>query len=803
MKPENTEMSRKLCQLLNILFITGMLIACSSPEEKAADYIENAIVLLEEGKLQKAQIEFKNALQVNQNQPDAWFGLAKIHERKQEWRKAYGVLNKIKEMAPGHVNGRIMLGQMYLASNQIDLALTDAREILELAPDDARAHALMAAVQFRLDNYKGAREEVAKALAIDPSNNEAILVRARVLIAEKKYQEALSVLNKALDTDPKKISMYLMKIQVYQEMGDSKAIEKIYVTLAERFPENLSFQRALVRLYLAQENIDEAEAVMQRIVESNPDNAEEKMRYVGLKKQFRSVDDAIVLLKSYIDADKDEFRYRFLLGGLYESSKQSDKALAVYREIIVADDQQPNGLEARNKIALFELRAGNTEKAKTLVGEVLTHDKNNENALLLQAGFFISDQKFDDAVVSARTVLRDNPESIKALDLLGQAYMATGSTELAVESYTRAFQLSPGTPVIANRLASIYIRQRNPSKADEILQESIKKGNRTVDALKLLVQTKLALGEWDKAEALAKDLEKVKGQEAVSQQLLGVVYQGKEQQEESIDAFKRAHELSPTASRPIVSLVRTYVREGKAGEARRFLNLVIATNSESAVAYLLLGQLALSEKKTAEAIKHFNKVIEISPTAEIGYRSLSTMYQNKNDLDNAEEALQRGLSAIPENQTLVMHLASVYEKRGEFSRAIEIYEDLLETNPDFLVAKNNLASLLTDHASDQSGLDRARIISAELRTSPIPQFRDTYAWASVKSGTNVEEAIVILKGIVKDNDQVDVYSYHLGEAYRIKGETDNAIAYLKKATELARPGSDIANKAKQSLEQIN
>jgi tetratricopeptide (TPR) repeat protein len=622
------------------------------------------------------------------------------------------------------------------------------------------------------------------------------------LIAEKNHKEALSVLNKALGLDPKNLSMYLMKIQVYQDMGDHNAIENIYVTLSERFPENLSFQYALTRQYLEQKDIDAAEAVMLQIINSYPENVEEKLKYVDFKNQFRSVEDAIELVKSYIDADKEEFRYRFLLGELYENSKQNNQALAVYQEIINDDDLQPNGLEARNKMALIEVRAGNAEKAKALINEVLINDKNNENALLLQAGFQIADQQYDDAIVSARTVLRDNPKSIKALGLLGRAYLASGSTELAVDSFTKAYQLSPGAPVTANALARIYIRQRKPSKADEVLLESIAKGNRSVDVLKLLAQTKLSLGDWDKAEQIAKELEKVQGQEALSQQVLGFVYQAQEQQDQSIDAFKRAHELSPEAAQPIVAVVQSYVNKGQIQEARRFLNSVLSSNADNAVVYVLLGQLSLSEKKTPEAIKYFNEAIKIDANLEIGYRSLASSYLRANEIDNAIKTLRQGIDAIPERPFLSISLATLYQKRGETDKAIAIYNNLLEGNPDLLVAKNNLASLLTDYSSDQDSLDRARTMSAELKASQIPQFRDTYAWAAVKSGINVEEAVVILEDIVKENSQVDVYNYHLGEAYLKKGDAEKALVYLKKAVELTDSESDIAVKANQSIMQI-
>ena len=798
-----TKIFNKFKYLVGVALISMTLVACSSPEEKAAEYMDSASALLEEGKLGKAEIEYKNALQVNQNLPDAWYGLARIHERKRDWRKTYAVLNKVREMAPQHIDARIMLGQILLASNQIDRALTDAKDILEMAPDDARSHSLMAAVQFRLENYKGAKIEVDKTLKIDPDNSEAILVWARMLIAEKKYESALQILDKAIISSPDNVSMYLMKIQVYQETDNKRAAQGVYLTLAERFPDNVAFKIALARQYLADKDIDNAERVLEQIVEAAPTNVEEKLRLVGFKNHYRSSEDAIALLKRYIESDQKEYRYRFQLGELYGKGGESDQAISVYQDIIAEDELQANGLQARLQIALLELRAGDRDEAATLVDEVLTQDANNENGLLLRASFQLADQEFDDAVISLRTVLRDKPDSVRALALLGQAYDAMGSGELALESYMKGFQLSPETPVIANQLAKSLIRQRKFTQADEILQETTARGNRSVEVLRLLAQVKLALGEWDKAEQLARQLQRIEGQEAVSHQVLGVVYLGKQEQDASIDAFKRAHELAPNSSQPIVSLVRTYVRGGKIDDARRFLNSVLSVHPGNVTARLLMAQLSLLEKNNSEAIAHYNTVIESNPELDAGYRGLVTSHVRENDLEKAKNAANQGLSALPGHLVLSMNLASINEMQGNFDAAIEIYESLLAENPKLIVARNNLASLLTDYRGDSSNLDKARSLSAEFKDSKIPQFQDTYAWANVKSGKNLEEAVAILKKIVKEDDAVDVYNFHLGEAYRVKGDSENAKVYLTRAAGLAQPGSDVADKAKQSLQQLN
>ncbi|MCP4764903.1 MAG: hypothetical protein GY875_01385 [Gammaproteobacteria bacterium] len=78
-------------------------------------------------------------------------------------------------------------------------------------------------------------------------------------------------------------------------------------------------------------------------------------------------------------------------------------------------------------------------------------------------------------------------------------------------------------------------------------------------------------------------------------------------------------------------------------------------------------------------------------------------------------------------------------------KAIELYEASIAAQPDLIVAKNNLASLLTDQRDDQASHDRAREIAAEFRDSKVSMFRDTYAWASVKSGLYHGEAVVLLK----------------------------------------------------------
>ncbi|MBL4762188.1 MAG: tetratricopeptide repeat protein [Gammaproteobacteria bacterium] len=776
--------------------------ACSTPEEKAVEYIDSGAVLFAEGKLRKAEIEYKNALQINQNLVAAWFGLAQIHERKQEWRKTYNVLNKIKELDPKHVDGRVKLGQILLASNQLDQALLDAKDILMLAPNDARAHSLMAAVQYRLDNHDGARLEVDKALKIDANNSEAQLVLARIHISQKNYDNAHKVLDKAIKATPDNISMYLMKIQAFKETQNLEGIESIYLRLSEMFPEKLAYQHSLASFYGKNNKIDKAESVYRKIVADNPDNVDEHLRFVGFTNQHRSIEKSIALLNDYIKQDSGEFRYKFALGLLYERNESMDKAMAIYREIIATDELQTNGIKARNALALIELRSNNRDKAEVLVNEILAHDKNNEYALLIQSSFKLTDKAYDDAVVDLRTVLRDNPKSVKALSLLARAYEEKGSKELALENYIKAFRLSPGLAPIANQLAVHYVRNMKNAQADEVLEESLARGNRSITALKLLAQVKLSLQEWDAAEKIAKLLQKVEGQESLSQQVLGIVYQGKQRHSESIEAFKKAYELSPSSTQPIVALVRTYMRSGKIENAKSFLHSVLSVHADNVTAYTLLGQLSLYEKRPEKAEEYFRKSIEVKPKQTTGYRTLARVYLLTDQPDKAEKVLNEGLLAVPGNPSLTMSLAAIYEKQKNFDKAIETYSDLLEKSPELIIVKNNLASLLTDHRTDKASLEKARKIAAEFKHSKIPHFRDTYAWTQVNAEQQLEQAVSILEGVVKEVDKTPIFRYHLGKAYEKKGDNKNAISQLELAIELGGVDIDFYDDAMSVIESL-
>jgi len=783
------------------ILLAFSLAACSSPEEKAARYLASGEQLFESGQLGKAELEYRNALQINQNLPEALYGLARIFEHRKQWQKEYAMLARMRELAPRHIEGRIMLARLLLASNQLDEALLDAREIIELAPQDARAHALLAAVLAVLDNHESALREAEKSLEIAPGNSDAILVQARVHLDRREFETALRALREAINIDPGNISYYLLQLQAYEALGDSDAMEGVYLELIERDPQNSTFKNALARHFILEKNLDAAEQVLAQAAGSGPGNVPEKLRLVAFLYQYRSTAAAIGLVRTYIGEDANEYAYRFLLGELYQRGGESAQAANVYRNIIENKKLQQHGLEARNQLAKIALRKGNYDEATGLIDVVLEHDAANANALLLKAETQFDRQHYEDALINIRQVLRDDPDSTRALELLGRTYAGMGSQDLAIDSLRKVLKLNPGSVPVAYHLAKLYFDQGKLAQADEILLASISRGNRSLEAIKLLARVKLGLGQWDEAELLLQELKDIDRLEAQSQQALGFLYQATDNQVASIAAFRRAHEIAPTSARPMAALVTAYVRNGQAREARRFLENVIEIDAENATAQLLLARLRRDRNDLDGAIAGYRRTLAIDPGASRAWHELAEIYLAKKDPREAERIVLQGLAALPDNPLLVVDLASLQVMQGNVDRAIATYEASLGRKPGLLVIRNNLASLLSD-LDDTAAVERALEIAKPLEQSQLAQFRDTWAWASIRANTNLEAAVQTLAAIVSENGQFPVYHYHLGDAYRLLGKTASAKSHLRQALKLADPGSPLADQASLALQRL-
>ena len=104
---------------------------CGSPEERAQRHYERGKQLLAQSDHVKAAIEFKNALQLQQDMVGAWRGLGQIEEGKQNWEGLVAILRKVGELDRG-CRTKLRYARLMLMGNALDEALKSINAAGEL-----------------------------------------------------------------------------------------------------------------------------------------------------------------------------------------------------------------------------------------------------------------------------------------------------------------------------------------------------------------------------------------------------------------------------------------------------------------------------------------------------------------------------------------------------------------------------------------------------------------------------------------------------------------------------------------------
>jgi len=152
---------------LLLLSASVVIYGCGSDEEKKLAHLEKGKEYFEKGEYKSAQIEFKNAIQIDPRFTEAYSQLAETNFRLGDARGAIQAYFKVAELDPDDLDAQLKLSTFYLLGKK----------------------------------YDEAREKIDGILAKDPNNTEALILLGGILSQENNLFEAASVFEKVIELD--------------------------------------------------------------------------------------------------------------------------------------------------------------------------------------------------------------------------------------------------------------------------------------------------------------------------------------------------------------------------------------------------------------------------------------------------------------------------------------------------------------------------------------------------------------------------------------------------------------------------
>lgn len=792
---------KRLLPLIAAVAVAPMISACASPEQKMQRYTESGQEFLEKGDLGKANIQFRNALKIDEDHVPALLGLYEIVESNNQPQQMFGLLQQITRLDPTNAEALTDLSKLYLLSGDEATSLETIDAALSYKPDAADTIGTKAAILFRMGDREESIGLAERALELDPTIQEASTVVATNYILEEKPDEAIAVLDRALEANPKAAVLHLLRVQIYASQNRSEDITAAYDALIQEFPDEPAYRRLYISQLVREEKFAEARAELMEVVKLRPNETEGYIDIARLDRRIDGDEKARETLKSFADENPDKPDLAFAYAAYLRESGDADAARGVYQQVIGNAKTDELALRAKNELANMMLLDGDRSGAETLIAEILNRDARNSGGLIKTASIKLMDGDTDGAINDLRLVLADQPDSVQAKLLMASAYERRGDNASAERQYQEAFDSTEDKASVGNGFARFLIRRGDTKRAEGILSRALEVNPRNEENLKLLAAVRLQQQDWRGAEEVARMIESVKQDDAIVDRILGAAYTGLQDYAGAISVLEKMNENEPLEVNSLATLVNAYVNAGRSEEAERLLNTKIENGQDAYEANLLLANVLASQNRAEEAKSKMRSAIDLAPERPQAYERLYRLYMGEGRREDARTVLEQGLGEAPTNDGLKVLRADMHMSAGEFEEAVAIYEDILTRRPEDVLVLNNYAALVSDIRTDKASLDRAVELSRPLLETDNANFLDTHGWALVRAG-RLAEGIDVLDRAVGLAPKFPDALYHLGAAQKQAGDSVAAERALKRAIEAAgstRP--DIVEKAKKLLDE--
>lgn len=776
---------------LRLLFAAALILfslaACDSKEEKEAKYISRGNALFEQGEYDKARLEYKNAGRINPVSAEVSYRLGLVNEAQNDLRGAFLGFTAAAEQDPRYAPALLKLAQYYLAAEQDDKAQKYLSAAFEIDPENAQAHALRAAFLFGHDSYPEAEKEAQTALAKDPANVTAFTILARAYELQNEPDKAAAAIEDGIAKNPKELSLLLMKAMFYTARNDKPKIVEAYEAIFKLKPDAPRFRTDLARLLVKLNDKPAAEKVLRDGVARAPGDKPMLQALIGYLDRNEGLEAAEKELQKAQQADPSDGEYVLWLADLYLNHKDTDRAVALLQDTIAKKTGGDVFLrEAKIALARLYLSKDEKEEARKLVDEVLGEQSDYSDALFLRARFAFEKGDYQNAVTDLRTVLRDNPRSRPALQLMAETLLAQDRLDLAIDTLAQLVAADPSYMEAQVRLAQLYAMRGDKARALEILRIVQETKPDMAVAWENGARIAIAAKDFEKAEAAITKLAALPGQEPLSTFLKGALAAAKGQTAEAVGLYKKAVRTDPQAPLSTYALAALLDVSQTPEQLKELVSFLKGLSPQSSSIEALLGECYLKLAQGNEAAEALDRALALKPDNPAPYLLRAQLWADQNKLDEALAVLEQAQRAFPGDTRAATLKADVLTRQQRYGEAIKIYEALLEKNPNDAIAANNMAQLIADEQSgDAAALERARVAAERFVSSDNPLFLDTLAWVYFRQG-NLPQAQIIMDRVMTFGDKLppQVF-YHQGAILLKNGRAEEAKAALQKA--LARP----------------
>ncbi len=776
-----------------------LVAACANKDERKQKYYDRGMTLFNQGNFTKARLEFKNVLQIDPKDANAYYMFGRIEEKDENWTKAYALHLRATELDPMHVDAQVHLGTIFALAGENEKALAAVDAAMNVKPDNPSAMVLKGFIKAKMGETDAAIDDVLAVIETDPANVEAASLLASLYADQGELARAIRIAKDSLARHTDRAASYLLLARIYAQADKHDEVVRVLSDLIRTKPEDLENRLHLVTYFQKQGDNDQAVQVLQQAIADLPESLDAKLALIALYKSQGVMDQAEAVLEQYAAEAPEHTKLKLELARHYLVSGRKVEADKTLSQVIELADRSADGLAARTIKASVMIKERALDEAVALLEEVLEADPKYKDALFVRAGLALVSDDPDKGIADLRTLLREDPSYVKAYRLKARAHLKKGEMALAKQSLEDAIKIRPEEVAANFELVQLLINTRDFDGAVGILQKMRRFAPGDIKVLQSLALVQEKLKRWDEVTNVAELLILKHPGSPVGYYYRGLSQLNRNMASSGIADFEKVLELQPNSIEALIGLAKGLFVLKKPEGALQRIEKVVEANPEHFAALNLKGEVLLSQKQWDLAEEAFRKALILRPEWSVPYRNLVNLNTLKGDQEGVLGLLEEGFEKTGD-PVIGVDLANNYSRIGRRQSAIKIYQEILDKHPKHLLASNNLAMLLLNDELDQGGLDKALRLVEGFELSENPIILDTLGWVHLKRG-EIDKALPILQRAARKGSGVPDIDYHLGVAYYRQGRMDSAKRHINTALATDKPFEGI-EEAKRLLNKL-
>jgi len=264
---------------------------------------------------------------------------------------------------------------------------------------------------------------------------------------------------------------------------------------------------------------------------------------------------------------------------------------------------------------------------------------------------------------------------------------------------------------------------------------------------------------------------------------------------EAVHAYQRALELDPGSGDAYLALADVYITNEELEKAADALQSYLDVHGEETEVLYYLGGILSDLNRRDEALEIFDRVIARDPKhARAWFHKGRLEAQEPETMEQALASFEGSIELDPGYAHTYYHYGMLLGKLGRSDEAIAALQKAIELSPDLSEAFYSLGNLLSREGRTEEAteyLERFQVLRDEQTRLGENRRRAAAALGEGRElleQNRLEEAVQAFLELTElDPKNHQGYSY-LAKTYRSLGQVDVAIAYIRRAMELA-PGA--------------